>query len=71
VGTLLLITGIGVGFIPDWRCGVAVVVYAIFKVCYSTVLKHQPVLDLLAVEGGFVMMASGEKVCSASPRLSA
>jgi decaprenyl-phosphate phosphoribosyltransferase len=57
VGTLLLIAGIAVGFIPDWRCGVAVVVYAVLTVCYSTVLKHQPVLDLLAVAGGFVIRA--------------
>ena len=57
VGTLLLVVGIAVGFIPDWRCGVAVVVYAVLTVCYSTVLKHQPVLDLLAVAGGFVIRA--------------
>lgn len=57
VGTLLLVVGIAVGFIPDWRCGVAVVVYAILTVCYSKVLKHQPVLDLLAVAGGFVIRA--------------
>ena len=57
VGTLLLVVGIAVGFIPDWRCGVAVVVYAILTVSYSKVLKHQPVLDLLAVAGGFVIRA--------------
>ena len=57
VGTLLLASGIAVGFIPDWRCGVAVIVYAVLTVSYSTVLKHQPVLDLLAVAGGFVIRA--------------
>jgi decaprenyl-phosphate phosphoribosyltransferase len=57
VGTLLLAAGIAVGFIPDWRCGVAVVVYAVLTVGYSTVLKHQPVLDLLAVAAGFVIRA--------------
>jgi decaprenyl-phosphate phosphoribosyltransferase len=57
VGTLLLVVGIAVGFIPDWRCGVAVVVYAILTVSYSKVLKHQPVLDLFAVDGGFVILA--------------
>jgi decaprenyl-phosphate phosphoribosyltransferase len=36
---------------------VAVVVYAVLTVCYSTVLKHQPVLDLLAVAAGFVIRA--------------
>jgi len=57
VGTLLLVSGITVGFIPDWRSGVAVTVYAVLTVSYSTVLKHQPVLDLLAVAGGFVVRA--------------
>ena len=57
VGTLLLISGIAIGFIPDWRSGVAVVVYAVLTVSYSMVLKHQPVLDLLAVAGGFVIRA--------------
>jgi len=57
VGTLLLVSGIAVGFIPDWRCGVAVIVYVVLTVSYSTVLKHQPVLDLLAVAGGFVIRA--------------
>ena len=57
VGTLLLVAGIAVGFIPDWRGGVAVIVYAVLTVGYSTVLKHQPVLDLLAVAAGFVIRA--------------
>lgn len=57
IGTLLLVSGIAVGFIPDWRCGVAVIVYVVLTVSYSTVLKHQPVLDLLAVAGGFVIRA--------------
>jgi decaprenyl-phosphate phosphoribosyltransferase len=57
VGTLLLVSGIAIGFVPDWRCGVAVIVYAVLTVSYSTVLKHQPVLDLLAVAGGFVIRA--------------
>ena len=57
VGTLLLVAGIAVGFIPDWHSGVAVIVYAVLTVSYSTVLKHQPVLDLLAVAGGFVIRA--------------
>ena len=57
VGTLLLISGIAIGFIPDWRSGVAVVVYAVLTVSYSMVLKHQPVLDLVAVAGGFVIRA--------------
>ena len=57
IGTLLLIGGMTLGFVPGWRSGLAVVVYVALTVSYSTVLKHQPVLDLMAVAGGFVIRA--------------
>jgi len=57
IGTLLLAGGITLGFVPGWRSGLAVVVYVVLTVSYSTVLKHQPVLDLMAVAGGFVIRA--------------
>lgn len=57
MGTLLLVLGMAVAFIPDWRCGVAVVAYVILTSSYSTVFKHQPVLDLMAVASGFVLRA--------------
>jgi len=57
VGTLLLVGGPALGFVADWRCGVATVVYVLLTVSYSAYLKHQPVLDLVAVAGGFVVRA--------------
>jgi len=57
IGTLLLLAGVAIGFLADWRCGVAVVVYVALTVSYSTWLKHQPVLDLVAVAAGFVVRA--------------
>ena len=57
VGTLLLAGGVALGFVPGWRSGVSVVVYVVLTVSYSTFLKHQPVLDLMAVAGGFVVRA--------------
>ena len=57
IGTLLLAGGIALGFLPGWRSGLAVVVYVVLTISYSTVLKHQPVLDLMAVAGGFVIRA--------------
>lgn len=57
LGTLFLISGIGVAFIPDWRCGLAVVLYVTLTSSYSTFFKHQPVLDLMAVASGFVLRA--------------
>lgn len=57
LGTLFLISGIGVAFIPDLRCGLAVVLYVTLTSSYSTFFKHQPVLDLMAVASGFVLRA--------------
>lgn len=57
VGTLLLAGGIGLSFVPDWRCGLAVCVYVVVTVGYSTWLKHHAVVDLIAVAAGFVIRA--------------
>ena len=57
VGTLLLIGGIVLGFVPDWRSGVAVVVYVAVTVSYSAFLKNHAVIDLIAVASGFVIRA--------------
>ena len=57
VGTLLLIGGIALGFVPDWRSGVAVVVYVAVTVSYSAFLKNHAVIDLIAVASGFVIRA--------------
>lgn len=57
VGTVLLVGGVVLGFVPDWRCGVAVGVYVVLTTSYSTLFKHQPVLDLMAVASGFVLRA--------------
>ena len=51
IGTILLLGGVAIAFVPDWRCGVAVSVYVALTVSYSVVLKHEPVLDLLARVG--------------------
>lgn len=57
VGTVLLLGGLGLGFVPDWRCGVAVCVYVAVTVGYSIWLKHHAVVDLIAVAAGFVIRA--------------
>lgn len=56
-GSLLLAVGIGVGFVPDWRCGLAVTIYVVLTTSYSTIFKHRAVLDLMAVASGFVLRA--------------
>lgn len=57
VGTALLFGGVALAFVPDWRSGVAVVVYVVLTVSYSARLKHEAVLDLMAVAAGFVIRA--------------
>lgn len=57
LGTALLAVGVGLAFVPDWRCGVAVAVYVTLTSTYSTVFKHRAVLDLMAVASGFVLRA--------------
>ncbi|MCE2763214.1 MAG: decaprenyl-phosphate phosphoribosyltransferase [Ilumatobacteraceae bacterium] len=57
VGTILLVGGVTLAFVPDWRSGVAVVVYVVLTVSYSARLKHEAVLDLMAVAAGFVIRA--------------
>jgi decaprenyl-phosphate phosphoribosyltransferase len=57
MGTLLLLGGIALGFIPDWKAGLTVVVYVLLTITYSTIWKHIAVLDLVAVAGGFVLRA--------------
>lgn len=57
VGTSLLLGGLALGFVPDWRCGLAVGVYVVLTVTYSSFLKHEAVLDLMAVAAGFVIRA--------------
>jgi decaprenyl-phosphate phosphoribosyltransferase len=56
-GSFLLVLGMALAFVPDWRCGVAVVVYVVLTSSYSTIFKHQPVLDLMVVASGFVLRA--------------
>lgn len=57
VGTLLLVGGVALGFVPGWKSGLTVVVYVLLTVSYSAVWKHVAVLDIVAVAGGFVLRA--------------
>lgn len=64
VGTGLLVAGVGIAFVPDWRCGLAVSIYVVVTVAYSTWLKHHAVVDLIAVAAGFVIRAiAGAEAC--------
>lgn len=64
VGTLLLLGGVGLAFVPSWKAGVAVITYVALTVTYSTTWKHIAVLDLIAIASGFVLRAVGGAVAA-------
>ena len=54
-GSVLLACSIAVGFLLNAHLGITVVAYVVLTLAYSTRLKHEPVLDLVAVAAGFVL----------------
>jgi decaprenyl-phosphate phosphoribosyltransferase len=57
VGTLLLLSGVGVALAVSWQLGMVMVGYVALTTLYSTALKHVAVVDLVAVAAGFVLRA--------------
>jgi decaprenyl-phosphate phosphoribosyltransferase len=55
IGIILLICGIGFGFLANWKLPVVVATYIIFTTTYSAWLKHVAVVDLGMVAAGFVL----------------
>jgi decaprenyl-phosphate phosphoribosyltransferase len=62
VGTLLLLAGVGVGFLTGWRLPVVVGIYIAFTTAYSAWLKHVAVVDLGMVAAGFLLRLIGGAV---------
>lgn len=56
-GSMLLAAGCALGFLLEWRAGLAVALYVILTLSYSVFFKHVAVVDLMAVAGGFVLRA--------------
>ena len=57
VGTLLLLGGIGLGFVVHVKLGFVTLGYVVLTTLYSSALKHVAVVDLVAVAAGFVLRA--------------
>jgi decaprenyl-phosphate phosphoribosyltransferase len=57
VGLTLMGVGLAAGTVLAWRLGVVLAIYVLLQFSYSLYLKHQPVLDLVAVAAGFVLRA--------------
>lgn len=67
VGTVLLVGGVALAFVPGWKSGVTVAVYLVLTVTYSTTWKHVAVLDLIAIASGFVLRAVGGAAAAGVP----
>lgn len=59
VGVLLVLAGIGVGFLTGWKLPMVVTIYIVFTTAYSAWLKHVAVVDLGMVATGFVLRLIG------------
>lgn len=55
VGILLILCGIGIGFLTGWKLPLVVLTYIVFTTTYSAWLKHIAVVDLGMVAAGFVL----------------
>ena len=53
----LIAVGVLVAFLVDWRTGAVVVGYISLQGVYTTLLKYQVILDVMAISAGFVLRA--------------
>lgn len=55
IGVLLVLAGIGIGFVTGWKLPLVIATYIVFTTTYSLWLKHVAVVDLGMVAAGFVL----------------
>jgi decaprenyl-phosphate phosphoribosyltransferase len=67
VGTALLVSGVGLGFLVRWQLGLVTAGYVLLTTLYSSALKHVAVVDLVAVASGFVLRAIAGAVATDVP----
>lgn len=56
-GAALMAASVGLAGTLAWRLVLVLAIYVLVQFAYSYYLKHQPVLDLVTVAGGFVLRA--------------
>jgi decaprenyl-phosphate phosphoribosyltransferase len=56
-GVALMAVALALGTALRWRLGVVLGIYIAVQFAYSFYFKHQPIYDLVAVSGGFVLRA--------------
>jgi 4-hydroxybenzoate polyprenyltransferase len=54
---VLIAGGVVLAFLVDWRTGLIVLSYIGLQVLYTTVLKYEVILDVMAIAAGFVLRA--------------
>ena len=57
ISAVLLLTGLAVALLVSAPTAVVLLIYVAVVVSYSTWLKHVPVIDIVAVAGGFLLRA--------------
>jgi decaprenyl-phosphate phosphoribosyltransferase len=67
VATALAALAVVIGFGPGWELGSLVLTYLVLSALYSRWLKHEPVLDLAVVTGGFLIRAVAGGVAAGLP----
>lgn len=56
-GAALMVLGVALAAVLRYQLAVVLAIYVALQLSYSLYLKHQPVFDLVAVAGGFVLRA--------------
>jgi 4-hydroxybenzoate polyprenyltransferase len=54
---VLVVVGLAVAFAVDWRTGLVILGYICLQAVYTTVLKYEVILDVMAISAGFVLRA--------------
>ncbi len=62
IAVILMLSGIGIGFVTGWRLPVVVAIYVAFTTSYSVWLKHVSVVELGMVAAGFLLRLIGGAV---------
>ncbi|MDA8274874.1 MAG: decaprenyl-phosphate phosphoribosyltransferase [Actinomycetota bacterium] len=68
LGSALLVAGALLAWpVAGWRLALVMALYGVVNVAYSLGVKHEPVLDLVAVSSGFVLRAVAGGVAAKVP----
>lgn len=57
VGSVLMVIGCALTYLVEWRAGLAMTIYLVLTMSYSSIFKHVAVIDVMAVASGFVLRA--------------